>query len=101
MGGQTSDSADVLSGVPQGTVLGPLLFLCYINDLPRSIKSEVRMYADDTLVYNVINSINDCIQLQNDLILLEKWAKVWQMQFNPSKCEFLAATSSNKQEITS
>ena len=51
------------------------------------------MYADDTLVYNVINSINDCIQLQNDLILQEKWAKVWQMQFNPSKCEFLAVTN--------
>ena len=66
----------VLSGVPQGTVLGrPLLFLC-INDLPRSIKSKVRMYADDTLVYNVINSTNDCIQLQNDLRLLEKWENV-------------------------
>ena len=45
----------------QGTVLGPLLFLCYINDLPRSIKSEVRVYADNTLVYNVINSVDDCI----------------------------------------
>ena len=82
-----------LSGVPQGTVLGPWLFLCYINDLPRSIKSKVRMYADNNLVYNVINSINDCIQLQNDLLLLEKWAEVWQMQFNPSKCEFLAVTN--------
>ena len=48
------------------------------------------MYADDTLVYNVINSINDCIQL---LLLLGKWAKVWQIQFNPSKCEFLAVTN--------
>ena len=93
VGGQTSDSTAVLSGVLQGTVLGPLLFLCYINDLPRSIKSTVRMYANDTLVYNVINGINDCIQLQNDLLLLEKWAKVWQMQFNPSKCEFLAVTN--------
>ena len=51
------------------------------------------MYADNNLVYNVINSINDCIQLQNDLLLLEKWAEVWQMQFNPSKCEFLAVTN--------
>ena len=76
-----------------------LRFLRYINDLPRSIKSKVRMYADDTLVYNVINSINDCIQIQNDLILLEKWAKVWQMQFNLSKCEFLAVT--NKKSCTS
>ena len=47
------------------------------------------MYADDTLVYNVINSIDDCIQLQSDLLL----ANVWQMQFNPSKCEFLVVTN--------
>ena len=93
VGGQTSDSTAVLSGVLQGTVLGPLLFLCYIDDLPRSIKSKVRMYADDTLVYNVINSISDCIHLQNNLLLLEKWANVWQMQFNPSKCEFLVVTN--------
>ena len=51
------------------------------------------MYADDTLVYNVINSIDDCIQLQNDLVLLERWANIWQMEFNPSKCEFLAVTN--------
>ena len=51
------------------------------------------MYADDTLVYNVINSINDCIQLQNDLLLLEKWAKVWQIAIQPLKCEFLAVTN--------
>ena len=93
VGDQTSDSTYVLSGVPQGAVLGPLLFLCYINDLPRSIKSTVRMYADDTLVYNAINSINDCTQLQNNLLLLEKWANIWQMQFNPSKCELLAVTN--------
>ena len=67
MGGQTSYSTAVLSGVPQGTVLGPLLFLCYVNDLPRSIKSKVRMYADDTLLYNVINKIDDCIQLRSNM----------------------------------
>ena len=54
---------DALSGVPQGTVLGPLVFICYINDLPNTIKSKIRMYTDDTLVYSTINTIDDCIQL--------------------------------------
>ena len=78
-----------MSGVPQGTVLGPLLFIFYINDLPNTIKSKIRIYADDMLVYNCINAIDDCIQLQRDLAGLEKWAKVWQMEFNPLKCELL------------
>ena len=51
------------------------------------------MYADYTLVYNEIKNINDCVQLQNDLWKLEKWANTWQMQFNPSKCEFLEVTN--------
>ena len=58
------------------------------------------MYADDTHAYNVINAIDDYIQLQNDLLLLERWANnIWQLQFNPSKCEFLAVT--NKTSTTS
>ena len=51
------------------------------------------MYADDTLIYNTIHNINDCLQLQNDIIELEKWAKTWQMDFNTSKCEFLKITN--------
>ena len=93
VGGRISDPVNVMSGVPQGTVLGPLLFICYINDLPNTIKSKIRIYADDTLVYNCINTIDDCIQLQRDLAELEKWAKVWQMEFNPLKCELLTITN--------
>ena len=66
----TSDPVNVLSDVPQGTILGPLLFICYINDLPNNIKSEIRIYADDTLVYNCINTIEDCTLLQRDLVEL-------------------------------
>jgi len=77
--GKISDSVDALSGVSQGTVLGPLLFICYINDLPKTIKSKIKMYADDTLVYSTISTIDDCIQFQRDLLELEKWSKIHQM----------------------
>jgi len=87
--GQESSTVKVTSGVPQGTVLAPLLFLCYINDLPNQIKSTVRLYADDVLLYTTINSNADCVRLQNDLDLLDKWAIDWEMKFNFTKCEFL------------
>ena len=97
MGGLTSDSTAVLSGVATTRHRsGPPAISMLHNDLLRSIKSKVRIYADNTLVYNVVNSIDDCIQLQNDLLLLERWASTWQMQINPSKHEFLA-----KQDINS
>jgi hypothetical protein len=72
--------------VPQGTVLGPLLFLKFINDLPEYVTSNVRLFADDCLLYRVINNNNDQHQLQNDLQQLEIWEKKLQMQFNADKC---------------
>ena len=91
--GQQSLSADVTSGVPQGSVLGPLLFLCFINDLPDQIKCKVKLYADDVLIYTTINTVEDCHRLQSDLITLEQWASKWNMVFNPTKCEFLRVTN--------
>ena len=72
MNGEKSNPVDVISGVPQGTVLAPFLFLCFINDLPSVVKSKIRMYADDTLIYNTIYNINDCLQLQSDIYELER-----------------------------
>ena len=67
VGGDFSDFADVVSGVPQGTVLGPLLFLIYINDLPDNLHSTVRLYADDCELYKKITSVQDTQALQKDL----------------------------------
>ena len=92
--GETSSGAPVISGVPQGTVMGPILFLLYINDLPEGLSSNVRLFADDCVLYREISTRNDSSMLQNDLDLLNKWEKAWQMEFNPSKCAVLSFTAS-------
>ena len=85
-----SDTVTVDSGVPQGTVRGPILFLLFINDLPAQVKSHCRLFADDCLIYTEINSIQDSIQLQAVLTSLGKWAETWGMRFNAKKCYILS-----------
>ena len=92
--GEVSSSCTVDSGVPQGTVLGPLLFLCHINDLPNCVKSQVRLFADDCLLYRPIRNIDDQIELQKDLKSLEIWAKDWGMRFNATKCYIMSISRS-------
>ena len=75
--GEYSEEATVDSGVPQGTVLEPIIFLYHINDLPTSVKSSVRLFADDCLLHREINNENDHTILQSDLKNLEKWASDW------------------------
>ena len=78
--GEMSSEKDVLSGVPLGTVLGPLLFLTYFNDLPDCVaSSDTRLFADDSLLFRVINSQQDADNLQKDLTALEKWESEWQI----------------------
>ena len=81
--GHKSTTADVLSGVPQGTVLGPLLFLLFINDLPESTESDARLFADDCLLFRPIRNNRDTQILQNDLNSMEEWENRWQMAFHP------------------
>ena len=94
--GKSSSKINVGSGVPQGTVLGPMLFLVYINDLPEGIKSKLRLFADDSYLYRTINSAKDTVELQEDLNSLTKWEKQWSMEFNLDKCKVLRITNKLK-----
>ena len=90
--GQASDPVPVLSGVPQGSVLGPVLFLIFINDLPENIRSSVRLIADDCVLYRNIESPMDCQILQDDLNSLVQWETDWQMKFIVAKCHSMRVT---------
>ena len=90
--GECSDEVPVSSGVPQGSVLGPILFLLYINNLHDNVQSQVRLFADDTAVYLTINHPSDASLLQKDLDQLQRWEVKWDMEFNPSKCQVLHIT---------
>ena len=98
--GTRSTEADVLSGVLQGTVLGPLLFLAFINDLPEMTKhSDARLFADDCLLYRHISSMQDSALLQQHLTALEGWETTWQMQFHPQKCTVIRINSNRRRII--
>ncbi|KAJ8042793.1 RNA-directed DNA polymerase from mobile element jockey [Holothuria leucospilota] len=99
VGGDFSDWVDVISGVPQGTVLGPLLFLVYINDLPDNISSEVRLFADDCVIYRQIKNNLDQVQLQKDLNNLSEWQNKWQMHFNTKMCFSMRITHSRNPKL--
>ena len=97
--GQASNPAAVLSGVQQGTVLGPMLFQLYINDIPEGVHSKMRLFADDSIVYREILTPQDHISLNNDLDMLHQWATMRQMDFNVTKCAVLSITTKKKLSI--
>jgi len=86
--GSFSGWFEMISGVPQGSVLGPLLSLLYVNDLPSWIQNSMSMFADDTKVWHKIAEDNDSSFLQADL-RLEEWSERWQLKFNPDKCKVM------------
>ena len=90
--GQASDPVPVLSGVPQGSVLGQVLFLIFVNDLLENIRSSVRLFANDCVLYRNIKSPMDCQILQDDLNSLAQWETDWQMKFNVAKCHSMMVT---------
>ena len=83
--GESSNWKPVLSGVPQGSVLGPILFLIYINDLEEGVTSTILKFADDTKLFRKIKGNGDKQQLQDDIDQLIKWSEKWQMLFNFQK----------------
>ena len=87
-------------GVPQGTVLGPQMFLLYINDIGLHITSELGLFADDSVLYRVVNNISSAEVLQSDLNKLVVWSEKWQMAFNASKCFLLRVTRSEIMWLT-
>ena len=92
--GSSSDRVPVVSGVPQGSVLGPMLFLLFINDLQDKITLNSRLFADDCIVYRQIKGILGFDALQEDLNMLAEWETKWGMAFHPQKCSVLSVTRS-------
>ena len=90
--GDHSRWAPVLSGMPQGSVTGPILFLVYINDLPKEVNATVRLFADDTMMYMAMSGLGDSTSFQQDLYRLAAWEEKWKMEFHPQKCSVLPIT---------
>lgn len=86
----------VTSGVPQGSVLGPLLFVLYINDLPDKLVQHVKLFADDSKIIGVITSEEDCISLQKDIDEAVQWSHKWLMPFNIDKCKVMHVGRTNR-----
>ena len=84
LNGQCSSWVDSRAGVPQGSILGPLLFLIYVNDLPNGLRSERKLFADGTYLFSVVHHVNtSASDINNDIKLISDWAFRWQMSFNP------------------
>ena len=87
--GHVSRKTDVYSGIPQGSVLGPTLFIIFINDLPSEIQSSIYLFADDTKLFNTIGNINDQPTLQRDLSKIYDWTTTWMLPLNEDKCSVM------------
>ena len=91
-----SDWQLVTSGVPQGSVLGPILFIIYINDFPVLLKNTCKMFADDAKIYGKVENIADKESIQNDLQQCVQWANVWLMEYNKKKCKVIHFGTKNQ-----
>ena len=92
VGNSVSDRSEVLSGIPQGSILGPVLFTIFINDLPDNIKSTCKIFADDTKIYN---TPDNNVTIQEDLYTLQEWSDRWNLYFNVQKCKVMHVGKKN------
>lgn len=92
IGNNLSSKKNVISGIPQGSILGPVLFTVYINDLPEVVNSTCKVFADDTKLYSSAKNYNI---IQSDLDKLHDWSTTWQLHFNTDKCKVLHIGKSN------
>lgn len=95
--GKHSGWRRVTSGIPQGSVLGPILFIIYINDLPDVVKSIMLLFADDAKLYREIRSAADHTALQEDVYAMESWSDKWLLRFHPSKCKVMTVCNRAQQ----
>ena len=95
----TSGWTPIISGVPQGSVLGPLLFLLYVNDIPDFFQSNLKMFADDIKIYRAIYSTSDSLLLKQDLDKVSEWTQKWLLRFSVPKCVVLTLNNSMVPDI--
>ena len=88
--GMGSEWVEVTSGVPQGSLLGPLLFLVYVNDIGDAIDSKCWVFADDCVIFRQVNNKDDITLLQCDLVTLYQWLQRWQFPLNLRKCKAMS-----------
>ncbi len=93
--GEKSERSDVESGISQGSVLGPALFVLFINDLPSVVQSVMKIFADDTKVYNCVKDYKGVEELQSDIDSISEWGNKWQLPFNTGKCNSLHSVKTN------
>ena len=96
--GAGSEWENVTSGIPQGSVLGPILFVICINDLPDTVESDSHLFSDDTKIFRIIKNEDDKEILQDDLTKLEEWSDKWLFKFHPEKCKHMKISKSKNKE---
>ena len=96
--GQTSERSPVRIGVPQWSVLGPVLFVIFINDLDEGVRNHTLKFADDTKLFSQVSTYEDAEKLQKDLSTLNEWSNEWSMLFNAEKCKCIHYGYNNKQQ---